>query len=170
MTLENPLHRELYDYWANKRGDRPMPSRQHIDPIELKKLLPHILLTDVIDGGRRFRYRLVGTAIQEAFGRNMTGLHIDEIMTGAYLEFIGGLYRDIVEKKKPIYSESTYYSQQAVGMRAERLMLPLSQDGETVDMVVSIQTVGHRSPARTLSIRLAQEQNEEIEHLSRLLD
>jgi len=170
VSLDNPLHRELYDYWCLKRGSRAMPGRQDIDPIELKRLLPHLLLTDVIDGGKRFRFRLVGTAIQEAFGRNMTGFHIDEVMTSPYLEFISALYRDIVEKQKPIYSESTYYSQHTVGMRAERLMLPLASDGATVDMVVSIQTIGFRSAARTISIRLAQEQNEEIEHLSRLLE
>ena len=56
--------REALDYWRRKRGDRTMPQRRDIDPAELPFwLLPHVQLVDVAEDGRRFRHRLVGTAI-----------------------------------------------------------------------------------------------------------
>jgi hypothetical protein len=164
------LHQELYDYWVVKKRERPMPARADIDPAEIKKLLPHLLLTDVVEGGKRFRYRLVGTSIAETFGGNISGHHVDEVMTGKYLNFIEGVYRDIVQQRKPIYSESMYNTGPTVGMKAERLMLPLSSDGEAVDMVLSLQTMSFASPVPTTTIRLAQERNEEMQHLSKLLD
>ena len=164
------MHQELYDYWVAKKRDRAMPSRADIDPAEIKKLLPHLLLTDVVDGGKRFRYRLVGTSVSETFGGGISGRYVDEVMTGTYLEFIEGIYRDIVQQRKPIYSESTYKTGPTVGMRAQRLSLPLSSDGSSVDMVVSLQTMSFASPVPTTTIRLAQERNEEMQHLSKLLD
>ena len=166
----SPLHQELYDYWMAKRGERELPARVDIEPSEIKKLLPHLLLTDVLEGGTRFRYRLVGTAVAETFGGNISGHFIDEVMTGKYLEFIDGIYRDIVRHRKPIYSESSYHTGPTVGMTAQRLMLPLSADGMAVDMVISLQTMSFASPVPATTIRLAQERNEEINHLSRLLD
>lgn len=168
--IADPLLRQLYDYWQKKRGNRAMPSRADIDPAELRAVLPHLMLTDIVDGGRRFRYRLVGTAVAESFGKNMTGMHIDELMTGTYRQFIEGLYRDIVEKKRPVYSESTYFSHQSAQMWAQRLMLPLSDDGVTVNMVLSGQTFRFGSPLKTMTVRLAQESAEEIRHLSRILE
>lgn len=168
--IADPLLRQLYDYWLKKRGDRAMPSRADIDPAEIRAVLPHLMLTDIVDGGRRLRYRLVGTAVVESFGKNMTGMHVDELMTGTYREFIEGLYRDIVAKKRPVYSESTYFSHQAAQMWAQRLMLPLSDDGKTVNMVLSGQTFRFGSPLKTMTVRLAQESAEEIRHLSRILE
>ncbi|HLI13692.1 MAG TPA: PAS domain-containing protein [Alphaproteobacteria bacterium] len=171
QRFNSPVLQEVYDYWSAKRGERAMPARSDLDPHEMKKALPHLMLTDVLDGGSRFRYRLVGTAIAEAFGRDMTGLYIDEVMSdGRYRDFILGLYRDLVEKRRPIYSESRYYSERKVGLSAERLMLPLSSDGTVVDMVLAAQVFKHDTPLRTLSVRLAQERQEEIQHLTKLLD
>lgn len=168
--IADPLLQQLYHYWQSKRGARAMPGRADIDPAELRPLLPHLMLTDVVDDGRRFRYRLVGTAVADSFGKNMTGQYVDELMTGAYREFIEGLYRDIIEKKRPVYSESTYFSHQNAEMWAQRLMLPLSDDGETVNMVLSGQTFRFGSPLKTTTVRLAQERAEEIRHLSRILE
>src|ERR1700736_619243 len=78
----DPVLRAALAYWEGKRGDRPMPQRGDIDPDELRPVLSHLQITEVIDGGSRFRYRLVGTAIVEAFGAEFTGRYVDELMSG----------------------------------------------------------------------------------------
>ena len=40
--------RQTYEYWRGKAGARPLPSRSDIDPVEIPRLLPHIMLVDVI--------------------------------------------------------------------------------------------------------------------------
>lgn len=157
-------------YWSGKRGKQPMPSRRQIDPLELgPAILPHLMLVDV-EPGPRFRYRLFGTAVSEAFGSDPTGQYIDVVMVGAYKDFMLGLYRDLVTMKKPVYSTSIYGNQSGGKMWTQRLMLPLSSDGETVDMVLACQVFLHGSPLKTLTVRLAQDKSEPIDNLSQPLD
>src|SRR3546814_944585 len=76
--LKSARVKELYDYWCAKRGDRAMPGRDDIDPAEIKALLPYVLLTDVHHQPPRVFIRLVGTAVAEAAGRNLTGQWLHE--------------------------------------------------------------------------------------------
>ncbi len=163
--------RQVYDYWQAKRAARPMPSRRDIDPAELKAVLPYLVLTDVTDGGSRFRYRLFGTAMVQAFGMDPTGRYVDEVMSEEkYRKFILGLYRDIVTMRRPVYSTTRYGSRRDVQMWTERLMLPLSGDGETVDMILSCQVFTYSSPLKNQTVRLAQDKAEPIDSLTRILE
>ncbi len=161
--------RKVYDYWQQKRGVRAMPARRDIDPAELVSVLPHLILVDV-EPGPRFRYRLFGTAVVEAFGSDPTGQYIDVVMVGAYKAFLLGLYNDLVVSKKPVYSTSIYGGKREAQLWTQRLMLPLSSDGETVDKVLAIQVFIHGSPLKTLTVRLAQDKAEPIENIANPLE
>lgn len=165
----DPRLHEVFNYWHAKRGARPMPARRDIDPLELRGVLPHLMLTD-IEPGPRFRYRLFGTAVVEAFGLDATGRYVDEVMLGRYKDFLIGLYRDIMAMKKPVYSTSIYGTKRNAQMWTQRLMLPLSGDGENVDMVLACQVFLHGSPLKTLTVRLAQDKAEPIDNISAPLD
>lgn len=104
QSADSRLH-ALYAYWQRKRGARAIPSRRDIEPVELVPLLPHLMMIGV-EEGPRFRYRLFGTAVAEAFGSDPTGRCIDEVMVGAYKAFLLGLYNDLLVSKKPVYSTS----------------------------------------------------------------
>ena len=76
-----PEFTELLRYWESRRhGDR-LPARADIEPLELRGLLPHLLLLEVERAGDRlrFRFRVAGTAFTTLIGRDVTGLHIDEL-------------------------------------------------------------------------------------------
>jgi hypothetical protein len=160
----------VMSYWSGKCTGQPMPSRRQIDPLELgPAILPHLMLVDVEDGPR-FRYRLFGTAVSAAFGSDLTGQYIDVVMVGPYKEFMLGLYADMVTAKKPVYSTSIYGNPTGENMWTQRLMLPLSSDGHSVDMVLACQVFLHGSPLKTLTVRLAQDKAEPIDNLSHKLD
>jgi hypothetical protein len=72
--------------------------------------------------------------------------------------------------KKPVYSTSIYGNQSGAKMWTQRLMLPLSSDGTSVDMVLACQVFLHGSPLKTLTVRLAQDKSEPIDNLSQPLD
>jgi hypothetical protein len=134
--------RALFTYWSMKRGERRMPSRADIDPAELRPLLPHIMLLDVIDGGSDMRYRLVGTEIERHLGRPVTGRLLGDLVSGDYLDYVLSLYQRVIADTAPVYSENGFDRDRSdFGMiadfkRAHRLMLPLSRDGVTVDIVL----------------------------------
>ena len=136
----------LYSYWLSKRGDRAMPARADIQPGEIRALLPDVLLVDVIEGGKDFRYRLVGTELERHFGRGVTGRLLSELISDPYLDYMRSLYLSVVIERVPVYSahsfddDRTGFALIAAFKRTYRLMLPLSRDGETIDMVLCGQT------------------------------
>jgi hypothetical protein len=135
---------EFFRYWRRVRGDRPMPSRADVDPTEIPpRLLPNLFLTDVVDGGARFRYRLVGTEAVRVIGSDPTGRYVDQInQTQPYRDYVTALYRRVVADRLPLFSISHYLKpdDRLGGYHAtQRLMCPLSSDGRTVNMVCTCQ-------------------------------
>lgn len=148
QAIQAPLLAELYAYWTAKRGDRFAPARAEIDPIEIPRLLPHLMLVDVIDGGARLRYRLAGTEIESRFGCSMVGRYVDEMMRGRYNHYVHELYRELLATRRALYSESGYGPDGDSPLYTRRLMLPLSSDGQSVDMVLAGQIFSYRAAAR----------------------
>jgi hypothetical protein len=66
------------DYWRRQSAGKAMARRTDIDPIDIPKLLPHVMLVEVLSAGR-YRYRLIGTENTEAHGVNATGRYLDEV-------------------------------------------------------------------------------------------
>lgn len=132
----------LHSYWGHQRRDRAVPDRRDLDPVDIGAgLLPNVALVDVVDGGARFRNRLVGTAIVERWGFETTGRFLDEIMTdGDYREFIHGLYRDACRHRAPVYSSSLFRWDVGTHMVTRRLYLPLTYGGDEIAMILVGQT------------------------------
>jgi hypothetical protein len=143
-------------YWQSKRGGRAMPRRTDLDPTEMpRRLLPYLYLTDVVDAGARFRYRLMGTAAVTSVRADLTGRYLDEITeAGRYRDYVTALYRLVLARRRPVFSMSHYIRfGPAAGAAPEtrpstqRLMCPLSSDGLSVDQVVSCQVYDPASGA-----------------------
>ncbi len=133
--------KELHDYWRRKAAGRKLPRRADIDPGEIPKLLPDVMLVDVLPGGR-YRYRLIGTANTAAHGINATGRYLDEVLPGPeYRDHVIGLYDQCVGSRRPVYSESLFISPQrrVTERHTKVLFLPLSADGERIDIVLVMQ-------------------------------
>ncbi|HUH83997.1 MAG TPA: PAS domain-containing protein [Stellaceae bacterium] len=127
-------------YWEGKRGSRAMPSRAEIEPAEITPLLPNLQLIDVAEGGARFRYRLVGTAIVEAFGSEYTGKWLDELFTTERSKFAEDVYRLTCSERLPVFARSTYVTASERQLVANRVCMPLSADGATVTMIMGALT------------------------------
>ena len=137
--LKSARVRELYDYWCSKRGDRPMPSRDHIDPAEIKGLLPYILLTDIHYDPLRIYFRLVGTAVAEAAGRNITGQWLHEAQLDGGIELWLHNYERLVREKRPICGRTRATVHHDDERIFEWILLPLSSDGVVVDKTLELE-------------------------------
>ena len=76
---DNPRFLELKAYWELKRGARPMPTRAMIDPLDLKAHLGWLILAEMLPDGSDMRWRLIGSNIVDAYGRDSTGKRLSEI-------------------------------------------------------------------------------------------
>ena len=133
--------RQAHDYWRGKAAGRAMPRRADIDPIEIPKLLPDVMLVDVLPHGR-YRYRLIGTENAQAHGINATGRYLDEVLPGPeYRDHVIALYDECVGSRRVLYSECLFMSprQRAPERHTKVLFMPLAEDGETVNMVFVMQ-------------------------------
>jgi len=110
--------------------------RAALDPTEMPALLPHLILADVGDGGRAIRYRLVGTDIVAAHGFDYTGRTIQQLTSGATLDFTYRLYGLVVSRAAPVYSEGRFRWAGREYRWTKRLHLPLTRGGTEVDMVL----------------------------------
>ncbi len=135
--LADPILAGAYRYWQTKRGTRPMPRRLDIDPSELVPLLPHLQLTEIVDGGARVRYRLVGTAIVATFGIELTGKYFDEAFSGAQLRSHEENYHILCREKRPLLVSRHYVSRTGIELLSHRLIMPLSADDENVNQALT---------------------------------
>jgi hypothetical protein len=134
----DPQHdvlKRLHGYWLAKRGDRPAPSRADIDPVELAPQLPHVILVDVEHAPLRFRFRLIGTAIVKGFNQDLTGRYFDEIEHMPEQRVLNQHLMAVATWGPPLCAMLDYTHKDGRFVRYERLALPLSSDGTTVDML-----------------------------------
>lgn len=132
-----------FDYWNAKRGSRPMPSRSDIDPIEMGSLLPNIVLMEVLRDAKPgwpldFRYRVLGTTVDSHMSRRFTGLQMSEV---PHQQPDSQLWRNFVRvltEKQPQLNHVPYVGPHKDFLTMMDLILPLSPDGETVTMLMSV--------------------------------
>jgi len=133
--VSHPELAALLSYWERRRGERAMPSRADMDPVELpRRLLPNLFLVDVEAAPRRYRYRLVGTELTAVMRRELKGQYIDE-MPFLFRKFALPAYAEVMERRCPVYREVNAI-EALWRIRYRRLLLPLSSDGEEIDMIL----------------------------------
>ncbi len=133
--IEAEKLRDIYRYWRGKCREGAFPSRADIDPTEIPALLPHVILVDVVDDGRDFRYRLLGTHIVASVGFEFTGQLVSEFMRDHEEEMRAQDYHRLVESREPRHVISHMIAFGGDYMRYERVLCPLSSNGEAIDMI-----------------------------------
>jgi hypothetical protein len=137
-ALTAAMLRQLLEHWQDLCRDRALPSRADLDPAAMKPLLPYVYLVDVSHRPLRFRYRLVGTALVEFTGRDVTGKFVDEATYGAAAAPIYRLFELVVETRGPVGGRGrTVWIQGGEWREVESLVLPMSRDGAEIDMLLA---------------------------------
>ncbi len=133
----------IYDYWRSKApASGLLPGRQHIDPVEIPRLLPNVWLVDVVDDPRRFRVRLIGTMLVDVgiplrVGDFIVDRLLPEQRAASLVEF-----ESVVQSREPLWfrggvnlRHDTYVHE------VERIFLPLAADGRRVDMLLCLSLI-----------------------------
>jgi len=122
-------------YWEGKRRGRSMPSRDDIDPTELIKFLPYISIVDVVEDGRRFIYRLVGTMEVEVRGYDPTGKSVGDGYFASSADAAMANYQKVCDSRAPFYEQDAF---QVVDrwINEANLFMPLSDDGDAVNKIM----------------------------------
>ena len=135
-TIHHPRLVQLYDYWDAIRGDRPMPARRYMDPVDIPALLANIVPLDVEQAPLRFRVRVYGTAVTDSRGADLTGHYLDEFEDTPVLQLYIGANRQTVASMAPHVLTAQYPGNADRSSYFHRLGLPFSNDGSRVDMIL----------------------------------
>lgn len=128
----------LHAYWCSKRRGRPMPAPADIDPVEIRPLLPSLIIAEYVGMPLRVRYRLVGTQQVYYNGLDFTGLYLDQIDWGFENAFVRLVHDTLQRTAAPVLGRYQWGFRESVLGFAEFGAFPLSDDGATVSRCVGI--------------------------------
>jgi len=136
-----PQQTAIYDYWRSRCKNGRFPSRFDIEPEHLTTHLPTMSLLEVTanQGGsssRRFRYRLAGTGFWNLFEDEIQGRHVDELPIGDRKNYWNRILGNIVDKRRPMAGVTKPGTPLGGHLAQFWIRMPLSSDGETVDMIL----------------------------------
>lgn len=140
--LWHPRVRQLFDYWRSLHSATGgLPGRAAFEPLAIPALLPHLTLIDVVGSPPRFRYRLIGTRMVDALNGDFTGQWLDEVhrrSDGSAPVFPS--YNSVVAERRADWRRGSPHFASFIDRctELERVFLPLAADGETVDIIITI--------------------------------
>jgi hypothetical protein len=148
--LEATGMRRLFDVWRDAAlgVGRSMPSRSDIDILQLTTYIGELSLLEVVDNGADFRYRVLSGGAAKLLGRDYTGMLLSETAVHRDKDRVERLmhrYRRVVSIKVPWYARTPAVPEMPV-LYTERLVLPLSDDGIMVNMILMARKSGPRRP------------------------
>lgn len=127
----------LHAYWADKCAGRPMPSRSDIDPLEMREWLGNLLLAEFFGDVEHYRVRVDGTNLIGHRGRDRTGKGSETLTSSEERDLIQAQYKFVLGAAQPAYFEAEFNNSEGRFLREQKLLLPLSNDGVTVNMVLA---------------------------------
>jgi len=145
----HPKVRALHDYWAAKRGERPMPRRADLDPIEIPTLLPNVFLIDVKgEAPQHLVYRVFGTALVDLFGFDFTRQEVGKGTLPEHLPEVRERYGRVIRERRPFYHRTRLRDRLNDFTDVDRIILPLSQDGLRVHQMIGMTIAISGMPRR----------------------
>lgn len=136
LDVCHPRIAGLYRYWDAKRAGRAMPARRDLDPVELKAWLGSIILYDILADPVDFRYRLVGTNIVIAMGRDLTGSRVSEHAASEDQAYAMIALTELVGRRTYRFRNDPVRGDRGTFLGRDRIYLPLSENGTDVTMLL----------------------------------
>jgi hypothetical protein len=119
---------------------RPRPTWATIESENLTRLSDDLSFLDVIGGETkpRFKIRFHGSTIARVYGsRDCSGRYLDDVIPAA--KHVTGLapYHQALKTACPVYTINDVTDRNGLLVHFERLLLPFSNDGHTIDRILA---------------------------------
>ena len=135
--------KQLFNWWVTARGSREFVLRRTFDPADWRRILPNIWMLDIQSDPLRLRLRLVGTAVAELMKGDYTGRWLDEVLPFLSKdEEFQARYRSVIETGEPAWKIGSIALQPDANYKiSETLILPLSSNGRSTDMLLMFSSI-----------------------------
>jgi hypothetical protein len=126
--MKHPSTRALFDYWNEKRGERPAPERADIDPAAIRHALgdTFMLAADFVD---QLRFRLAGTRVCALFCREIKGEEFHSLWCETSFKSIEDLLNVVNNETVGVVAGVIGRTADGSVVDLEFLLLPLAHTG-----------------------------------------
>lgn len=143
--VQHALVRDFLDYYVGIHPSAALPARAAFDPTAIPRLLPNLVLAEVVRQPGialpRFRIKVAGEEVVQAMRMPLNGRFLDEIAntTEPTARFPIESRHSVVENGCLIYRRGQPRMRFSLDYaEVEYAHCPLAEDGVTVDHIVSI--------------------------------
>lgn len=143
----HPANRQLVDYWRSKSRGGAVPFKSAIDPSEIPRLLPDLLVYERI-APDHVRVRVVGTRVTARLGVDPTGGNIFELFADRYKSGVMDAMNRVLDE--PCVQVATVRDRYPSGRQllVEVVRLPLADEAGNPRYILS-STAELRRPGPT---------------------
>ncbi len=113
-----------------------MPSRQDIDPVDLKDLLGNLILLGVVEADQQFVFRVWPSILVKHLQKEYQGKSLARLEPSTLRDDLEAVFRQVVAEGDPVLLHYRFLE----GRRRaefEIVALPLGHDGIRVDMILT---------------------------------
>lgn len=132
---ERRLNIRVFEYWDSLLDGRDFPSVADLEPAALEPFRDHSLLIDFTAGYDNPKLRFIGKALRVESGIDTSDLDPTQVPRGTMLSRLTDHYLEILANRAPIGFEAEFTSARGQLMLYRGILLPLSDDGETINFI-----------------------------------
>ncbi|MEX0838963.1 MAG: PAS domain-containing protein [Parvibaculum sp.] len=141
-TCLHPKNRKLLDLWSASRAPDGVGDRAKLAPASLLPLLGGISVAQPVEGGRDFRFRLVGTVNEERLGFAATGRLLTECYGPKMAKELIELHNRVLAEKRPVILRGRFLGVGLEHALFEALLTPVRTSGGDMQVFAGMYDMG----------------------------
>src|SRR5882724_3378791 len=127
--MKQASSRELFGYWAARRGTRTAPERGEIEPSAIRRALGDVFILE-FDRGLGHPFRLAGTRVCALFGRELKNERFIDLWEGSR-STVADLIDGIADEATGLVASASGRTAEGWAQDVELVLLPLAHRGDT---------------------------------------
>lgn len=143
---------ELFAYWNRRRGAADVPDRCDIEPADIGRILPDTFILEHVGGGDP-RFRLAGTGLCTAFGRELRAGSFNGLFAPDIRNRLARIADNIMAHRTPAVLLATAHARGGEGRAAEIALLPMTSQGKNADRIIGAFALVERPRLADLPLR-----------------
>ena len=136
LPRERRLNMRLMAFWWDRRASRRFPSVEDFDPEALSDVWTHCFTLTPQEPCDQSAFQYIGDTIAAASGLTESEITVDRVSKNSLLDHATRNVGDVLAQQVPVVRSGEFVNQDGETVMYRSILLPLSQDQETIDCVV----------------------------------
>lgn len=140
LNCQSAIIQSALDHWYDIRATRKMARPEDLDAAQIPlSVLPHVALLDIEYGPeKKFRWRLIGSAVTGVLQRDLTGRYWDDLYADGAFNLFAEPANRVLQSRAPLRFTAKAHVVGRELYKAEHIYMPMSRDDERVDRLFGI--------------------------------